>query len=33
MYDATGQVIGGPPPSPLQTLPTRVENDRVFVEI
>ena len=33
MYDATGKVIGGPPPSPLQALPTRVENDRVFVEI
>lgn len=33
MYDATGQVIGGPPPSPLQTLPTRVEDDRVFVEV
>jgi Rieske Fe-S protein len=33
MYDATGQVIGGPPPSPLQTLPTRVEDDHVFVEV
>lgn len=33
MYDAAGQVIGGPPPSPLQTLPTRVEDDRVFVEV
>jgi Rieske Fe-S protein len=33
MYDANGQVIGGPPPSPLQTLPTRVEDDRVFVEV
>lgn len=33
IYDATGKVIGGPPPSPLQTLPTRIDNDRVFVEI
>ena len=33
MYDATGKVIGGPPPSPLQTLPTRVEDNRVFVEV
>ena len=33
MYDATGKVIGGPPPSPLQTLPTRVDNDHVFVEV
>ena len=33
MYDATGQVIGGPPPSPLQTLPNRVEDDHVFVEV
>ena len=33
MYDATGRVIGGPPPSPLQALPARVENDQVFVEL
>lgn len=33
MYDATGRVIGGPPPSPLQSLPARVENDHVLVEI
>ena len=33
MYDATGRVIGGPPPSPLQTLSTRIEADRVYVEI
>lgn len=32
-YDVTGKVIGGPPPSPLQILPTRVEDDRVFVEL
>lgn len=33
IYDATGRVIGGPPPSPLQRLPARVEDDQVFVEI
>ena len=33
MYDATGRVIAGPPPSPLQTLPTRIDRDRVFVEL
>jgi Rieske Fe-S protein len=33
MYDATGKVIGGPPPSPLQTLRTRIEDDRVLVEV
>jgi cytochrome b6-f complex iron-sulfur subunit len=33
MYDATGQVLSGPPPSPLRSLPTRVENGRVFVEV
>jgi Rieske Fe-S protein len=33
MYDATGQVIGGPPPSPLQILRTRIEDDRVLVEV
>ena len=33
LYDATGRVIGGPPPSPLQSLPARIDNDRVFVEI
>lgn len=33
MYDAMGQVIGGPPPSPLQSLPARVDGDRVFVEV
>jgi Rieske Fe-S protein len=33
MYDATGRVIGGPPPSPLHALPARVEGDRVFVEV
>ena len=33
MYDAAGRVVGGPPPSPLQTLPARIEDGQVFVEI
>jgi Rieske Fe-S protein len=33
MYDASGNVVGGPPPSPLRTLHARVEDDRVFVEM
>ena len=33
IYDAEGRVIGGPPPSPLRTLPARIEDDRVLVEI
>lgn len=33
MYDATGKVIGGPPPNPLQTLRAKIEDDRVMVEV
>jgi Rieske Fe-S protein len=33
MYDAGGNVIGGPPPSPLQSLPTRIDAGRVLVEV
>jgi Rieske Fe-S protein len=33
IYDATGRVLGGPPPSPLRVLPARIENHRVFVEV
>lgn len=33
VYDANGNVVSGPPPSPLRTLPARVENGRVFVEV
>ena len=33
MYDATGAVIGGPPPNPLQTLHARIEDDHVLVEV
>jgi Rieske Fe-S protein len=32
-YDASGRVLDGPPPSPLQTLKARVENGRVMVEV
>ena len=33
VYDASGTVVGGPPPSPLEQLPARVENDRVLVKL
>jgi cytochrome b6-f complex iron-sulfur subunit len=33
VYDATGSVVSGPPPSPLRTLATRIDDDTVFVEI
>ena len=33
LYDASGTVIGGPPPSPLQSLPARVEQGTVYVEV
>jgi cytochrome b6-f complex iron-sulfur subunit len=33
LYDAAGNVVGGPPPSPLQPLPARVEHDTVYVEV
>ena len=33
MYDRTGAVIAGPPPAPLATLRTRIEGDRVLVEL
>jgi cytochrome b6-f complex iron-sulfur subunit len=33
VYDAAGNVVSGPPPSPLRALATRVDNDTVFVEI
>jgi Rieske Fe-S protein len=32
-YDRTGAVIAGPPPEPLPTLRTRVEGNRVLVEV
>ena len=33
VYDADGNVVSGPPPSPLRSLPTRVEDDTIFVEL
>lgn len=33
VYDAMGNVVSGPPPSPLQKLPARVEDDTVLVQI
>lgn len=32
-FKADGQVAGGPPPRPLQELPTRIDSARVFVQI
>ena len=33
VFDATGAVKEGPPPTPLQTLPTRIEGDRILVRL
>jgi Rieske Fe-S protein len=33
VYDAAGNVVSGPPPSPLQRLPARIENDEVLVQV
>ena len=33
VYDAAGNVVSGPPPSPLQRLPVRIENDEVLVQV
>jgi Rieske Fe-S protein len=32
-YDRTGAVLSGPPPEPLPTLRTRVDGNRVLVEV
>jgi Rieske Fe-S protein len=32
-YDATGAVIAGPPPAPLATIATRMDGDRILVQI
>jgi Rieske Fe-S protein len=32
-YDINGNVVAGPPPSPLRALQTRIENGRVLVEV
>jgi nitrite reductase/ring-hydroxylating ferredoxin subunit len=33
VYNVDGQVIGGPPPAPLATLATRIERDKVLVQV
>jgi Rieske Fe-S protein len=33
VFDRTGAVKAGPPPAPLETLPTRVEGGQVHVEL
>lgn len=33
VYDAQGQVLAGPPPAPLPTLATRIENGHVMVQV
>lgn len=33
VFDAEGAVIGGPPPSPLKTLATRLDGTRVLVQV
>jgi len=33
VFDATGAVKDGPPPTPLATLPTRIEGDRILVRL
>jgi Rieske Fe-S protein len=33
VYDAAGNVVSGPPPSPLQRLPARIENGDVLVQV
>ncbi len=30
VFDINGQVLGGPPPRPLDTLPVKVEDGRLF---
>ncbi len=32
IYSMTGKVLGGPAPRPLDTLPWKLENDRLFIE-
>jgi succinate dehydrogenase / fumarate reductase iron-sulfur subunit len=33
VYDPRGNVVSGPPPSPLRSLRARVDNDHIFVEL
>ena len=32
VFSPTGEVVGGPAPRPLDTLPTRIEGDEIYVE-
>ena len=32
-YDIHGNVIAGPPPRPLQQLPTKIENDTLYIRL
>lgn len=33
IYDTNGNVVSGPPPSPLVRVPVRVEHDRILVQV
>jgi Rieske Fe-S protein len=33
VYDVAGRVISGPPPAPLASMPTRIENDQIMVQV
>jgi nitrite reductase/ring-hydroxylating ferredoxin subunit len=33
VYDHLGQVKAGPPPAPLPTLSTRIDGDKVFIQV
>lgn len=33
VYDISGRVIAGPPPTPLNSIPTRLDGDRVMVQV
>jgi menaquinol-cytochrome c reductase iron-sulfur subunit len=33
VFDRTGAVKAGPPPAPLETLPTRIERDQILVQL
>jgi Rieske Fe-S protein len=33
VYDTAGNVVSGPPPSPLQVLPSRIEDGKVMVQV
>jgi len=33
VYDRSGAVVAGPPPVPLETLPTKIEGEQVLVQL